>query len=45
MLEYHVINLKFYIWKNEFVQQKCDKYVIIEILTSNHMHMEHDKHN
>jgi hypothetical protein len=45
MLEYHVINLKIFISKNDFFQQKCDKCVVIDILTSNHMHMEHDKHN
>jgi hypothetical protein len=45
ILEYHVINLKFFISKNEFFQQKCEKCEVIENLTSNHMHMEDDKHN
>jgi hypothetical protein len=45
MLEYHVINLKIFISKNEYFQQKCDKCVIFDILTSNHMDMEDEKHN
>jgi hypothetical protein len=45
MLGCHVMNLKFFILENEFFQQKCDKCVVINILTSNHMRMEDVKHN
>jgi len=45
MLEHHVMNLKFFISKNEFFQQKCDKCVVIDILTSNQIHMEDEKNN
>jgi hypothetical protein len=39
------LNLKIFILKNKIFQQKCEKCEVIEILTSNHMHMEDDKHN
>jgi hypothetical protein len=35
MFKYHVINLKIFISKINFFQQRCD----------NHIHMEDDKHN
>jgi len=46
MFGYHVTNLKFFISKNDFLKQRCDKCVLNKNLkNTNHIHMEDDKHN
>jgi hypothetical protein len=45
MFGYHVISLKIFISKNEFFNKDEINVREIEILTSNHIHMEDDKYS